>query len=312
MNSNRRVADMTVKLMAGHAVSFSQAEEVSLRTFQRDLATIRTALADQSAGKLVETQDHQWYLTHADESDSLALITCVSSILLGSRALSSAEMTKALAFLQAQLSQEDAEAVNHWLKQEKADYLPLVHAKPLLSLLPQLEEAVSANQLLTFKYQHSGKAHLSVIQGQPVTVYFDRFYFYAAMFVAKKDRYQLFRLDRIKDIIKKSKGQKLSHVGRYSLSEHRRHSYLLDMGEFMAFRYVCYNSPDNALDVFPDSRVVCKQTDGSTIIESYAFVFGAMLWLRSQGPLVRVISPPSLVKQMKETLTLASRRYENS
>lgn len=310
MNSNARVADLLAKLMAGQTVGFDAGAGVSLRTFQRDLAAIRTALAAQNAGRLVETKSHQFQLVQGDEVENLALITGISSVLLGSRALSASEMIKALRFLQARLTPEDTATVNFWLKQEKEDYVPLVHTKPLLALMTRLETAIAAKLQVTFTYRHSGQPQCSEIKGQPVTIYFDRFYFYVVMFVEKKHRYQLFRLDRIHEIIQTAKGQPLPHGERYFLSEHRRHSYLLDMGEFMAFRYECYNSPDNALDIFPDSRVIRRTATGGTIIESYAFVFGAMLWLRSQGDLVRVISPPSLVNRMRESLTAALKRYD--
>lgn len=104
MNSNVRVADMLVRLMAGEPLGLSVDDGVFVRTFQRDLATIRPALAARSAGKLVETKAHHWRLVLQGERENLPLISGISSILLGSRSLTTAEMTEALTFVQARLS----------------------------------------------------------------------------------------------------------------------------------------------------------------------------------------------------------------
>jgi len=73
------------------------------------------------------------------------------------------------------------------------------------------------------------------------------------------------------------------------------------------FSYRYYEQ--TALDFFPRSRVVKYNEDGSVVIEAFAKVDGAVLWLLSQGEAVKVLAPQSLVERMKETLTNTRNQY---
>lgn len=314
MNSNTRIAGLMAKLMQGKAIGFAtqQAQTgVSARTFQRDLVTIRTALAAEGAGELVAEPGRQWRLVRPGETDRVPLVLAICSVLLGSRALSAQEMNQALTFITARLTPTEAEVVKQWLKQEKADYLPLADATPVVHLLAQVADAIVHRKLLKFVYHRWRHGPDAVHEGQPVVAFFERYYFYVSMYVPSVGDFRLFRLDRFVQVLKEEKGQELFDTERYSLQDHRQHSYLLQMGHLMTFQFQYQHNPSNALDIFPQSKVIRVNDDGTCVIEAYAFAQGAMIWLLGQGPGVKVLTPPSLVQLMKSTLDATAKRYDD-
>ncbi|WP_225439011.1 helix-turn-helix transcriptional regulator [Lacticaseibacillus rhamnosus] len=122
--------------------------------------------------------------------------------------------------------------------------------------------------------------------------------------------YWLYRLDRIGEIKAVSEGDKLDYATRFSLQDHRRQTYLLDSGDLMQIQFVYRYYPQTALDQFPGSRVIRHNADGSVVIEAFARLDGALLWLLSQGAALKVISPPSLIKRMREELMAALNQYK--
>ncbi|WP_367296105.1 helix-turn-helix transcriptional regulator [Levilactobacillus yonginensis] len=314
MQSNQRIAELLVRLMVGETLKQAELEErygVSRRTSQRDLAYIRHALSEYTAGDLVEDQG-TYRLSRQSESTDSAMVLTASNILLGSRALNQPELTATLAYLSSTLSPEMQLAVRQQLKLSRGSYVPLSRAKPLLHRLQEVATCIAQNQKMVFSYRSSrpGETAAQIHHAQPVALFFEIFYFYVAMYSEEHHGYWLYRLDRIEDILEKLPGEKLDYDERFSLQEHRHYTYLLDSGSMTQVRFIYRNYIQTVLDYFPDSRVIKTNADGSHVVEAYIKVDGAMLWLMSQGAGLQVLSPPSLVKRMRDALAAAYQQYD--
>ncbi|MFC6275263.1 helix-turn-helix transcriptional regulator [Levilactobacillus tangyuanensis] len=314
MQSNQRIAELLVRLMVGETLKQDELVErygVSLRTSQRDLAYIRRAMSEYAAGELVERQGTYRLSRQSEEADFEMALTA-SNILLGSRALNQPELNATLEFLSASLSAEMRSAVRHQLTIPRGSYVPLSRAKPLLHRLKEVAACIAQAQKMVFTY-HSSRPDETTAQvhhAQPVALFFETFYFYVAMFSEEHQGYWLYRLDRIEAILEKLPGEKLDYDERFSLQEHRHYTYLLDSGSMTQVRFIYRNYIQTVLDHFPNSRVLKRNVDGSYVVEAYMKVDGAMLWLMSQGAGLQVLSPPSLVKSMRESLAAAYQQYE--
>ncbi|WP_233449143.1 helix-turn-helix transcriptional regulator [Levilactobacillus suantsaii] len=313
MKSNGRVADMLVRLVSGEVLDQADLKKqygVSLRTCQRDMAYIRQALAEYNVG-VIDDQNGTYCLTQQSDVHDLEMVLAASHVLLGSRALTGAELNRTLDFLSTGLSPSMQTLVHEQLTLSRGSYTPLSRAKPLLARLREISTSIDHNEKLVFTYQssHAGEPTPRVQHAQPVALFFETYYFYVAMWNRQRHSYLLYRLDRIVDILTKTTGERLAYAQRFSLQDHRRQTYLLDTGELTRIRFVYRNYVQTALDYFPGSYVVDRHPDGSHVIEAYVKVGGAMIWLLSQGTAVKVLSPLSLVKQMRTTLAAVLAQY---
>lgn len=121
------------------------------------------------------------------------------------------------------------------------------------------------------------------------------------------------RVDRFSNI--KQLTKKISHPqSRNQLSEDvlRNSNYLMQIGSTTKLEFDFSGSLEAALDKFPGSKVT-KRLDAKTyhIMVPSVNLFGAKLWLYSQGPLVKITFPPSLVTEMKNDLKAMLALYEN-
>lgn len=92
----------------------------------------------------------------------------------------------------------------------------------------------------------------------------------------------------------------------------RNSNYLMQIGSTTKLEFDFSGSLEAALDKFPGSKVT-KQLDAKTyhIMVPSVNLFGAKLWLYSQGPLAKITFPPSLVTEMKNDLKAMLALYEN-
>lgn len=315
VQSNQRIAELMVRLMSGETLRQSDLEAkygVSRRTCQRDFAYIRSALSEYVAGNLLEEQGTYRLARQSEETDfEMALTT--SNILIGSRALDQDELNGTLDFLVDSLSPQMQEAVRQQLTLSRGSYVPLSRAKPLLKRLKDMTESIAQMQRLVFTYRGSSgdDQQPQVHHAQPVAIFFETYYFYVAMLSEEHGGYWLYRLDRIVEILAQLPGEKLDYAKRFSLQEHRNYTYLLDTGELTQIRFLYRNYPQTALDHFPGSRIIKQNADGSCVIEAYVKTDGAMLWLLSQGAGLRVLSPVSLVRRVRNALAAARDQYDD-
>lgn len=323
MNSNARVTKLLADLINGETLDAAVICEeygIGKRTLQRDLAVIKDAL-----GARFDLQEVTggWKLTSID-GDRRDMVTAIAHILLASRGLAPQELNACVTWLLGQLGTQEQRIAEKQLRLARADYLPMTEAKPILSLLPVIEKAIAKSLLLTFNYHPSQNSHATAHlvdsprldtqtttkQAQPVAVFFEEHYWYVAMYVPQTGHFWLYRLDRIEAIVKAEPGMNLDYAKRFSLQDHRHRTYLLSSGEFASFTFEYSEYPPTALDKFPDSKIIRRNPNGTVVIQAHAYLTGAVMWLMSQGPGVKVLDPPSLVKLIQQKHQAALDRYQ--
>ncbi|OAD63815.1 transcriptional regulator [Pediococcus parvulus] len=239
------------------------------------------------------------------------MVLATSHILLGSRALKQDELSDTLTFLSSGLPPAMQAELHQQLTIPRGSYVPLSTPKPLLKQLREMTMYIANNQKLVFMYHSSapGQDYPIKHRAQPVAITFQTHYFYVVMLSEQHGGYWLYRLDRVVKILEAKKGDKLDYAERFSLQDYHHQTYLEDNGTLTRIQFIYRNYKGTALDALPDAHVLKEYADGSLLIEAYVKVGGAMFWLMSQGPGLKVVSPPSLVKRIRDELTAARDQY---
>lgn len=317
MKSNGRVVELLVRLINGDVLNKQEITDdygISLRTWQRDLAYIREAVSESQIGE-VESIDGTYRLARNSEEQDFKNVLAVSNIVLGSRALEKDEMKQVVEFLSDRLSPQMQEEMKKHLVIPTGSYTPLTRPKPLLKMLHDVSNAIINNRKLTFEYRSSqkGETKAQIHHAQPIALFFERYYFYVAMLSEEHDGYWMYRLDRMIEIKDHQSGDTIPYAERFSLQDHRNKTYLIDSGKSTTIRFIYYNHLYTALDNFPNSRVVRELPNNEGYeIEAEVKLEGAKLWLLGQGSGVEVLSPASLVKDMKLEMAKALAQYEKT
>ncbi|KRO16254.1 helix-turn-helix transcriptional regulator [Lacticaseibacillus saniviri] len=316
INSTQRVAAVLVRLLRGETVTFEDwrvryGDSKNMRTFQRDIADIRRALAENEWHGELQHTDQGIELVNGTTTNVLQYSVALGQIAVASRAFTRGELKQVLAFLSARLDPTDKQLFNDTLKMAQNSYFPLSRAVPLLARLQTMIDVISAHQRLTFTYASSRPSEhaIQTHEAQPETLFFDRFYFYVVMHL-DTGGYRLFRLDRIEQIVRVSDGDKRWSPNHYSLQELREHTHLMDRGSMTTFRFNAWGIyPQTILDQFPQSQMIASCERDGYLFEATAKDMGATMWLLSQGPKIQVVSPPSLVAKIRDDLKAMLQYY---
>lgn len=317
-SSTLRIVKIFLRLMQGEALSYEQLQEEypkSLRTLQRDLTEIRTALMEITPNKtLPRNPDSQGRFQlknngHADGGVAAAL--AIANIVLASRSFVSSEKETLIAYLMEPLDYSERERFKQYLIFPAGSYTPVASARPLLENLSRLAQLIVAHRHITFAYQSDGMAHSQLQHGQPLTIYFDEMYFYVVMQSDEHQGFWPYRVDDILRINASHRGQEVVHRRHFSMQGMREQSYHLSLtpARTIAFRY--WGDPQKDLDQFPNARIVSRDAENCCVtIRAHVRFEGVKTWLLSQGPDLELISPSDLVADLREILKQTENRYD--
>ncbi|CUS25397.1 Putative transcriptional regulator [Paucilactobacillus oligofermentans DSM 15707 = LMG 22743] len=311
MNSNQRIAEMIVRLDEGELLNVNNLQdryEISERTLRRYVKEIQYVLLETNAGQL-NKKDGALRLDRRSKKINFDAALATGQVVIGSRAFNTIELEQVLEFIGSCLPTSQQSDLKYQLNDSKYGYIPLSDPKPALDMIKQVTKCITNKRQMIFEYR-SSRGDISIHHAVPLSLFFEVHYFYVAMESEEHNTIWHYRLDRIIEIKNTVARKKSNRQPDYSIRNHKKLTYLQDMGptERIVFEY--RNYVQTALDAFPSSEIIKTNSDGSHIIRSYVKVGGAILWLLSQGSEVKVLSPLSLVNQMQDKLKEAQQRYE--
>lgn len=176
---------------------------VTPKTVQRDLESLRIYIFENGEGDLRYDRKHDCYRLERTSGGQLTEkeVFAVSKILIESRAFNKEEFDELIRKLLLQLSPEQRLPIEARIGNERVNYLPLKHGKPLIDMLWALANLITEQRLARIWYvrqDKTPKAHMI----KPVGIIFSEFYFYLIAWMAndKKDFYTVFRVDSIIEV----------------------------------------------------------------------------------------------------------------
>ena len=312
MSSNDRITIILFKLFNNHSVSLIDLSEefgVSLRTVQRDISTINN-ISHTFNGELIYNSLRKSYSlffsSYKLESDeTLAII----KILFASRAFSEREMTNLISKLILLSPDDNIDTIKKAILNELTFYSSLNHQQDLLKKIQNLSKLITKGNLVAIDYnKNNGETIYRTVL--PVSIFFSEYYFYVICYEPEKDRYINLRMDRFKQINKTNKHFDIPHSNRLEEKELREKMLFMYSGTKKTFTFKYSGIVEAALDKFPNSKVIKTYDDSSVLIEATAYDTGTIMWLLSQGSRVKVLSPPSLIKDIKTEILRMNNIYK--
>lgn len=315
MNSQERLLIIFFRLQAGKRLlkaKLSEEFDVDPKTIQRDISRLKGILEEKpnlGLEIIFDTSDSTYRLmgkTTFNKKDILV----ISKILLENRALNESELNSLLEGLLSLLSIEEIKEVNAIISSERLNYKSLTNDKDRIDTIWFLSEAIRREQMLEIEY----KAPLKDVKSHiifPVSLYYDAHYFYLVAYHLKHEKHTTYRVDRIETISKSNiKKPVILHKDKYKDGEVRNQKVDAFEGDKIKVRLRYTGIPEIVLDQFPNHEIISEEKGNMIIQIETQDTPGLKRWILGQVEEITVLSPHSLVKEIKESLEKTLKNYK--
>lgn len=313
MNDQERLLTIFLRLQSGaHLAKTQLADEfgVSEKTIQRDFSLLSGFLDTQpmvAAELAYDAKHHTRYLKGKSLFNKKDILI-ISKILLENRSLNKEENKALLDSLLALISKDEQKEVSSIIASELLNYAPLSDTQNRIDKVWEWSEMIRKELVLDIDYQspYNIKKRHTIF---PVSLYYDTHYFYIVAYNLVFDSYMTLKLDRILSWVE-SKREKpsLSYGRKFRDGEIRNKRVDPFIGKELKIRVLFVNDPAIVIDQFPTAIIIEKTPNGNIIEFVSQDTPGLKRWLLSQAESLRVLSPKSLIDDMK---TLIKRIEEN-
>jgi len=299
-NRGYRLLNIHERLNKGELLNKTQLAQqfcVTEKTIQRDFDELRAYLAethygDSEASIRYDKSKNGYYLVRLDrEWMTNDEVLAISKILLESRALCGEEMESLLDKLLIQAAPSDRAIVEGIIRNERFLYVPPRHGKKLKSVLWDISRLITGNEIMRMAYtRQDGVTREHDVK--PVAILFSEYYFYLIAFFSddRKDYPTVFRVDRIESFAGTGERFSVPYKDRFNDGEFRKRVQFMYCGELTRVEFE-YSGPaiESVLDRLPTAEIM-SECDGVYRVRTEVYGKGIMMWLRSQGDFVKVLS----------------------
>lgn len=303
-----RVLEIFYRAIKGEALSASRlAAEygVSNRSITRDLTGLKMFLADHREtmgnAELVYSSADHCYRLRMDNFITNKELLAITKILIGVKALASADLLRLIGKLKQNTSAGDKKALESLLHKELYHYTGIkFDCQNVLDNLWTLSECIEAKQPITVTYYRMDRKERKH-KLLPLSVIFTEYYFYL---LAYKENNQdstpyYFRVDRITKITKHREKFSLTPEQEFDEGLLRQRSQFMWPGKLRRIRFEFKGPSVQAiLDRLPTAKIIDAKADGYTL-EAEVYGDGIKLFLLSQGSWVKVLAPQEFVEEMR-------------
>jgi len=322
-------------LLTGHTLNKQDLAErfnVTERVIQRDVSDIKAFLANENLHQSIRySRARHGYQLMTDQHElSAQEIVVLAKILLASRAFPKAELDQMITGLLHLIKADDRQAVEPIIKNEAFLYVPVHHGQPLRQRLWDFSQAIRRHQTLQLSYTRRDRQQVTRTV-LPEAIIFSEYYFYLASYNETYHSTLFYRADRIQKYRVAETKITRTRAQRFEDGEFRKRIQFMYPGPATTITFQFWGIVEAALDRLPTGKVthrwhadgteeplpddekqrnVQPKNGGSVTIEAEVFgERGVMMWLLSQGALVKVLSPQSLVDHLKTELAQIQARY---
>ncbi|KRN99431.1 helix-turn-helix transcriptional regulator [Companilactobacillus kimchiensis] len=318
IKSNPRITKIFAHMLQFERMNLTTTSEkfsTSKRTIQRDMQTIHNNVNKMDHYNFHHDIESDDYFLTQNDLVSFNEIFAILKILIGSRAFGKEELAMIGDSLASVVATEKQPIVSKMLTTLNDSYLPVNNSNHLIELVKKFSEWVNNQTTISFYYINSNpKGHSKDESvGIPLSLYFANNYFYVTMYREKTHsdggKTFVYRLDRFRDPRPKVKGIKVPRDKWIDEESIRTNTYLLTSGSNINYSLIYRGYPQTALDQLPHSKVkknsngqIEHDSDHGVKISGKMNLNGLKLWVLSQGSLVTVLSPNSLIEAVKNDL----------
>ena len=168
--------------------------------------------------------------------------------------------------------------------------MPLRHEKHLFSILWELSQFITSNEIAQFTYtRQDGVVKERVVK--PVAIMFSEYYFYLVAYMTdgSKDFPTIFRIDRIGELKRTKQHFNIPYKDKFNEGEFRKRVQFMYSGELRKIKFE-FNGPsiEAVMDRLPTAEIVGEK-NGVYTIKAEVYGNGIDMWLRSQGEKIKEV-----------------------
>lgn len=313
-----RVLEIFYRAIKGEALSASRlAEEykVSTRSITRDITGLKMFLADHrdtmgNAELVYSSADHCYRLRMENFINNKELLA-ITKILIGVKALASADLLKLIGKLKQNTSAGDRKSLEKLLHKELYHYTSIkFDCQSVLDNLWTISECIEAKQPITITYYRMDRKEKRY-KLYPVSAIFTEYYFYLLAYKSDSEHKipYYFRIDRITKITKHRECYDLKLEQEFDEGLLRQRSQFMWPGKLRRIRFEFTGPSVQAiLDRLPTAKII-DYKDSIYTVEAEVYGDGIKMFLLSQGAWVKVIAPQEFVEEMHQEIEKMLKSY---
>lgn len=263
---------------------------VSRKAIQRDIEDLRIYLSenhqnDISSDIVYDTRSKTYKLLKMErEWITNKEVLAITKILLESRAFNKDELNVLIDKLMLQVTPKERKHIENLIQDEKFNYVPPRHGKPLLDDIWNLSNYINDCEIISYTYERQNGTKRDILV-KPVAIMFSEYYFYLIAYKVDKDyKYPInYRIDRITNLNTTYEKFKIPYKDKFDDGEFRKRVQFMYSGELVKLKFV-FNGPsiEAILDRIPTAKIISEK-DGAYTLEAEAFGSGVEMWLKTQG-----------------------------
>lgn len=316
MKKSNRVLDLFYRLLRGERVNrtaFAEEYEMSERSVERDMRTIREALADTEDSLAADGQGNYFLKAGKQREFTEMEVLFIAKVLLGNRALCKEEMAQIIRGMNALFPSAIRMEIKNAIQNEMDQYVGPQHGKKLLRLAWELNHAMERQVKIFLVYRKlSGEEVTRKVL--PISIVSSECYLYLVGFFEEKSYPYpaFFRLDRIvrAEVTDEHYNPKL--YKDYNIGRMKKCIQFMYAGKLMNVKVACRQEAVEAIrDRLPNSHVV-GQENGRTILVARVFGEGFWRWAMQNGDAIEVLEPEELRRKVAEEAKKITQLYEDS
>lgn len=319
-DKNQRILEIFFRLLKGEHISLKKlAEEyqVSVKSISRDMTETKEFLTEHRElmqnAELVYSHKERAYILSSEEFLKNKELFAVVKVLLGSRCFSKDEILTLIAKLKKVTTVEDRAGLENLIRKEVYHYHEVKSdCYSVIDNLWKIIQAIEDKRILTINYYKMNRQEVRR-KIKPVSVMFSEYYFYLIAYEVSDEelKAKYFRIDRIVSVMENREHFVMDKNHDFDEGDLREKNQFMFPGEPVKVRFSFSGlSVQAVLDRLPTAKIIEKDGNISIIEAEVNSGRGLMMYLLSQGAWIKVLSPQSLIDEMKAEIEKMKQLYE--
>lgn len=316
---NVRILEIFFRALRGECISMKNiAEEygVSVKSISRDITEIQNFLSEHrelmNNAEFNYSYKQKGYILNNDEFLKNKELFAIVKIILGSRALNKEEILTIISKLKKFTTISEKKAIENIIRKEVYHYHEVKSdCYSVIDNLWKIICAIENKNLITITYFKMNRDEVKH-KIKPVSVMFSEYYFYLIAYKYDDKNFKpiYFRIDRISAIIDHKEHFLLDRKHDFDEGSLREKNQFMFPGDNINIKFEFSGlSVQAILDRLPTAKIIEKDKNKYIIEAEVNYGRGIIMYLLSQGSWVKVLSPTSLIDDIKEELDKMCKYY---
>lgn len=321
IDKNTRLLEIFFRALHGESISVKKLSNeygVSTKSISRNINTLQAFFSEHRELmqniELIYSHKEKAYILSSDEFLKNSELFALVKIIIGSRALNKCDVINLISKMKKFTTVKDREKLEKFIKKEMYHYHEVKSdCQSVIDNIWKISKAIEEQRVITITYYKMNHSEVRR-KIKPTAIMFSEYYFYLIAYRADDPNFKpiYYRIDRISAIVENREKFSLAPEYNFDEGDLREKNQFMFPGENVR---ICFEfsglSLQAILDRLPTARVIEKKDNGINVIEAEVNNGrGILMYLLSQGAWVKVISPPSLVEDIKDEIEKMKSLYK--